>query len=371
VTLAHPLAGPLASPLAGEGVSFPPELAGWAAKVADVQSGASDALVLCIGDSTTAGLGSNGHAYENGYANSWPVQLAALLRSAGLNARADSFMGARYNVTPAEDAEYDPRLTFGGAWGFGATSTLGGPAMYNAEGAGTLAFAPGVNTSALDVYYLSLNGLGSATVNVNGGSTLATVDMNQASAVRKQTVTATLGSNTWNIVRAAGSAYMLGAVARNAAVKQVSVVNAGWSSATTDNWNYTDTPQNVWNPLPAIQAVAPDLSIIGLGINDWLNTVDVEDYATRLGNVIDAAQASGDVLLWTEVPSNTILLATMQEYVDAAKAVAADKGVLVVDTFAQFGSFSAANGLGWMFDDAHPTGTGYGVIAQALADRLI
>jgi hypothetical protein len=52
----------------------------------------------------------------------------------------------------------------------------------------------------------------------------------------------------------------------NSAVSEASMVNAGWDGATVANWNTsTSSP---WDPLPAIETVAPTLCVITIYGND-------------------------------------------------------------------------------------------------------
>ena len=72
----------------------PGNLKKWRNALTRVRTGAGNARVLCLGDSTTFGAYSNGGADTGDLTtNSYPALLAGLFNSAGINAHRNSFMG--------------------------------------------------------------------------------------------------------------------------------------------------------------------------------------------------------------------------------------------------------------------------------------
>ncbi len=128
----------------------PQNLARWRKARADVLSGVGDALINCLGDSTTASTGgatlpagsdpSTTGAEPNGY----PAQLANRLNSAGLSARKDSYWGLSNSNgawTLAKFMEFNPRFS-APAWAVDSVE-VAGPRVYAAAGVtGKLSYTP-------------------------------------------------------------------------------------------------------------------------------------------------------------------------------------------------------------------------------------
>ena len=154
----------------------PTTLAHWRAKVAAVRAGTGRGTLVTLGDSTSmgAGAGSGGTTNVNGaYPFSWPSQLSKLL---------NGFVGTNDNAVMGDQGAsvgagvaygtYDTRVTLGAGWGESvAGNGTFGAALFT-MGSGNFAFAPGVSFDTLTVYYATNGGLGSFSVNVDGGSSL-------------------------------------------------------------------------------------------------------------------------------------------------------------------------------------------------------
>ena len=109
-----------------------------------------------------------------------------------------------------------------------------------------------------------------------------------------------------------------------------------------------------------VAAVAPDLVIIELGINDINSSVGSSTYQTNLASLVSQAQATGaDVLMIAPISSGGTI-ASQPPYMAAALDVANAAGVPYFDVNAKWGGFSGANASGFMnSDQIHPTAAGY------------
>jgi lysophospholipase L1-like esterase len=142
---------------------------------------------------------------------------------------------------------------------------------------------------------------------------------------------------------------------------EITVLNAGWSGAkATDVAANTSKP---WGTINAIGTYDPDLVVIDLGINDWVQGTSEADYKNAMQAIITAAKNAGsDVLLVVPVPSDGYpSQASFQTYIHD---LAITNDVPVIDFIGLWGSWSAANTNGWMSDALHPNATGYEQKAQ-------
>jgi hypothetical protein len=351
-------------------------MAKWQAALAKVEAGTARAKVLFMGDSTDAGTGA-GAAGVALRSLSVPTKVAAMLRAAGVPAQVNSFWGSnQLQLT----AGYDPRLVRGTGWftsGVGGYS-LGGPSWQCASpNTGTLAFTVADNTDSADIYSLQSASSGTFTVNVDGGSTLATIDENGATALIKTTVTFTRGtSHTLNIQRSTGGTVYMDAVAMfDSTIPAVEIYNAGWAGGlTADIANTT----NAYSSGNAISVVAPDLTFINCLINSWTASggVPQESIAVAMANiqiVITKALVSGSVVLVGPIPSSTSknTVANQQAYVAALYDLAITNGVAFIDRTRSFIDFATADARGLMADTVHGNSPGYSLCARQQAELML
>jgi hypothetical protein len=286
----------------------------WKTCRANVIANTGNCLVLFIGESTTSGQGTLYSANSNdNRSTAFPSEVSAILTAEyGINSSATSVAGDQNVGNAAAYAAYDTRTVFTNWFAAdGGIITIGHEGLGSGTGGGTLTFNPADtttfpsnvhNTNALEFWGAALLTAGSIAVNVNGGSTLGTINENVSSVYLHQVITTGAGAaaNTWNFVCTPSSlGCHLGVIrAYNSAVSEASMVNAGWDGATVANWNTsTSSP---WDPLPAIETVAPTLCVITIYGNDAIAGTAVATYKASLQNIITACLASGDVLLDTD-----------------------------------------------------------------------
>jgi lysophospholipase L1-like esterase len=341
----------------------------FAAALAARAAGTRNAKLALVGDSTVRG---NGSATTTGQAlNGWGPQLSDLLTNGGLPSGWSNIFGAG-NVTLSS---YDARIVNG--WGLSAAETFGGKRFTGATG--TVSFTPQkldgslIPFDTIDFWIIKNTGLGTFDVNVDGGATIQTIsNANATPLFTKVTVTVPGGltTHTINCVRSTLTVFINGIDCYTAATKQVSIWNGGRSG-----WMASDfiaDQSSVDRALPALGTLAPDLTIISTGINEWESGQDTGTMVSAISTIADTAAVSGDVVLATPVPSSTAVaaVATQDTYVAAIRALAASRRYRLIDNYALFGSYATANANGWMTDTKHPNGTGYAQMA-ANAKRVL
>ena len=267
--------------------------------LASVQSGtAGDRTIGMIGDSTTwgypapAGIGSS-------------LSLAKILNASGI----PTALGMSVAQNPSEVAATDARWSAGTGWtqnhslgsfGFAALNAL----WIGASGAAanSLTFTPssGYAYDTFDVWYLQTSGAGHFSISVDGGTPVS-VNANGVSAVKKLTVTSTLGTSHVLGVGSVTTAtvYIIGVEPSDSTAATLRIGNLGVAGATTGGWA-TNSPAT--SSIGCIEAYAADAWIINLGINDAGAGVSVATYLSNLSIIVGACQTSGDVIVCSDLP---------------------------------------------------------------------
>ena len=213
---------------------------------------------------------------------------------------------------------------------------------------------------------------------MDGGTALATVNSNATAAVTKTVVTFARGANrTLNLTASGGAQHVIGAWMFDGTNREIAVFNgsrSGWKASDATGAAGGGGPEN--SPLQVVDQLQPDLTIICLTINDWANAVSVSSWQTSMQTLITKAKATGDVILMSGVPSNitTTTQANQQAFVTALKSLAASNGVPMLDIWTRWygagAGWSSNKALGWMYDDLHPSATGYADIANEVFAML-
>lgn len=333
----------------------------WVRKRTLNQLGQSPVRILCVGDSTTAGVYSDSYTTaigttNQGGPNSYPAQLAKRLTAAGIPAD-HSF------VLPGQAGNADARWPTG-TWGYASLGAGGNGAVTSATVGQATTITPGIVADRYIVYYFGDPGTGTITAQATGGTA---VTINTAQATGKVYASAVVSAatastaNTLTLTNAAGTVFAYGVEAYDSAnPNKVRVMGAGVGGSRATAWENGGAP----GALNFIKAIAPDLTIISLGVNDGAVPNSTAVVTAAIDAVAAAAAVSGDVLLMSAVPHGNP--SVLDDYNAAYKA----SGRAYVDLQTRWGH----NGQTLQFlttDNTHPNAIGYGDMATAVAQHLL
>ncbi|TPL98327.1 SGNH/GDSL hydrolase family protein [Mesorhizobium sp. B2-3-10] len=326
-----------------------------ASAVAASKAGLGRAKILCVGDSTTAGSG--GQVVSNSY----PDKLKNLLASDG------AYQNNRFSDANLA-LSFDTRISYGAGWATNGTKCLGGSTYRNSTTSNPIVFTPLTAFDSVDIYLYA-----ASSVNVTiGGGTTVTVSGGGGGAIYKKTVTvaqAGLPAGIYPVsIVAVGDAVYAGADCYVASTG-IDVLNVGASGYTS-----TDLATTLYSVASVLPTIAPHLTIINVGINDYNNASPVSEatYKANVQALIDAAQNAGsDVQL--VIPnrigsSNAANEVAFQQYIRDLVTLNGLQPAL--DVGSVLGTYAAANAAGYMNDTLHPSSAGYTLIAQMFYNAL-
>lgn len=344
-----------------------------------VLAGTGNAVMAFAGDSTTAGLSSQGTEKFSQAPSS--VAAAILARSLCNTNLGSSFGdGTRASGTNARFTQFDSRFVLGGAWNTpGGFSTAGGSSFLNASDTATLAFTPVDPFDTIDIYSIVNTGYGTWTVNVDGGAALATVnDNNSPRVIKKTSVSCAAGTHTINIQRngTGGAVVIIGIATRLSSKKCLEFWNLGSGSTRADQW--ASSAAGTIDMLPVLAGYAADLYWINVGINDWRTGLYTAAYDANLTTIVTACRAAGgDVILEKPVPSAATATAfttaeNIAQFYAAIDRVAEALGVPVFSRQARLTTYDEAFAAGFMMADLlHPNPEGYAALGRDQASALL
>jgi lysophospholipase L1-like esterase len=323
--------------------------------------------ILCIGDSTTVGTAGNHNL-------AWPECMARYL-SAYFTTSIDCFFGpSKGGLGKTAFLSQDTRFALGSAWHFdwGVGFSYGGNAALWPAGSAVsnFSFTPSAQFDRIDIYNPTGPGWGAATVNVDGGSALGTLDFNSAYSLNKQTINCTLGTHTINVVPSnTGHCAVTGAMAWKSTASAMYVINGGASG-----WKIADLSDNTypWNGIQAFSVLLPDLTIINMDINDSITATDLSTYAASYAALVNAAIAAGsDVILVSSQPNNGAASATIDNYRQVARNLSTSLGIPHIDLSKLWASYSAYSTAGFAHDENHPNDLAHDYIARTIGRFII
>lgn len=346
---------------AGPGVGrtgyTPAQLPAWQRALARVRDNTADARMLWLGDSQTAGIGCTNYA-TNPSLGAPPTRSAGVLQSLGVPA----------SIGLCCPANGSTLWTLGSGWA-AQTFGFGLLACFNSNASAfTLTFAdPRTTADTFDIYCMTGAGLGTVSAVATGGSTGTLNTGIGGTGISKFTVTAAAAGtgNSVVITPTLNPCYIVGVEPRLSTTRKVLVGNAGIGTCSTGQ--HVALPVT-WGSIPAIQAYAPDLTIIQLGVNDRLQGINIPTYQSNLRLLITAAQVSGDVLLTSSMPSGTAV-ANVNEA--GYNNVLAGFGLPYFDYYSRCGSYASYTARGMSFDGLHPGELGYWDWAASLVAPLV
>lgn len=343
--------------------------------ISDARTGASAGKIAFIGDSTTAGHGSGSAPFAGDRRKSWPFRVAASLGVRGMLASTANLFGCTNIPDIPGMGSFDPRVSFGSGWSIHTQQTAGGNLFIGLLGTtAPLAFDFGSQVwDTVDIYYYRNTGLGSFTVDRAGtapvsGSPLST---SGAQALGKATLTwAAAASGVLNLSNVTVSGvYVMGAAVRNSQAPAVEIYNLGIGASDSNTWASTSSP---YGPKRTLAGIAPDVTFICHGVNDWARATPIATYSANIQAEITARKAGGgDVILVSSMnsdPATGVSEATQQTYETALIALAQSNDIPLIKFPSFMGNFATANGRGYMSDARHGSIRGYDALGR-MVDR--
>lgn len=363
-----------------------PTLKNFRGAVAGVLNKTARCRIALAGDSETvgAGAGSGGGTNSNGaWPKAWPAAFARDLNNK-IPVTDNSWFGDQSITSQTPYNLFDTRASaLSGGWNFNASvPTLGGISLKFTVGTAgdTWSLTPTVTIDTAEIYYqqATSTGHGTVTVNVDGGSTLATLDGHGSNVIGHATVTFTRGTHTINFVAVGdGDFTLMGIVAYDSTTPACDILRVSRVGATVANYN---DPGTVWGANPFLAALAPNLVIFPLTVNDSKSGISaLPTYSSTFQTVITATKAiltgsnaNTGVIVGTGAPIRTTLVdySTQQAYWAAAQKLAQTNGLLYLNLAARWVDWDAINPYLPMNDTTHPGPLGYVDWGGAAADMI-
>lgn len=352
------------------------QLKKWRVALAKVQTKAANAKIAIIGDSCDTGYNTaTANSWTGGKAFSTSDLLARVLNGMGIPVGIGSSFGSAFATNFATFLLYDPRWTATNMGIHGlATATCGGQPLAPAgAGAWTFNFTPTDTTGAAlsydtaELYYMQNTTYSSFSMSLDGVGAVSTLSSGTG-ALAKLTITGTLAAHVVNLsgtATALNDGHVLGVNCYNSAVKQVFIQNWSFSGATAAGATAASWSNNTqyYSCINGITFMAPDLSIIKLGLNDITAAYSVATFTAGLQTLITACLATGSVIL---VVPNVSTTSDVAPYISSIYQLAATNNVPIVDIYNRWTSYAQAQADGFMNSDPiHPNKTGYQDVVNA------
>jgi len=342
----------------------------WRKALAQVRAGTGFAKLACYGDSTTrgTGAGTGGSLNVDGQANGYPRRLADMLNSYFIPARHSAVWGGGWGSGGS-----DARLSMGAGWaisGANGFNALGGATLSNNSTTNVLSFTPTGQFDTCVVWYGRQTSKGTFNLDIDGGSATSVATAG-VTATLSQTKTASLGTHTVNITPTTiGQGIdIVGIDCYNSAAPDVRVWNCGRSGAIASDLALAG---NAIQSLTVLQTVAPDLTVLNIGINDMVAATSQSSYQASINAIITGARVTGDIVLMVPTPidpgnaTQDLQNQFRAWLLDLAKSNSAP----LIDMSARWINYSAANTDGLMGNGNHPSALGYADEAAAIANLI-
>lgn len=306
--------------------------------------------VLLLGDSNTVGRNALGVNLDNRRLSS-PDTLARIL-PAYYGATRGNVMGWMIGSN-GTDPTYDPRFSPGSGWASNGVVSIGGGSWKNSTTTNPLEFTPDDEWDTADIW-VAIEAAATLQAGVIGSLTSYTPTTGQI--VKLTYAAPTLAQQMLEIARVSGTVQVIGWDCYKAG-EGMSIINAGRSGSRSDEIGDSTT---WYSPLPAAAAIAPDLAVIQIGLNDIAQGIDPSVYQANLETLVAGMLSAGsDVVLVVPMHPSEPRTYPWSDYVAAMYAVAAAHDLPVIDISNRLGTYTESNAAGWQADTLHPNATGY------------
>lgn len=331
------------------------------------RSNISNTIFAHVGDSTTRGTNVGLGDMQASW--SYPSQLANLMRCRSFHAGSDNIFGGGSLIDSAFRSDRRVRATGDMRLAPGLTPTSLGGSLFTASNTGSLDFGFADDFDTIDLYYVSNVGLGSFGLKADKDFGVEYLSCSDAAGLRKKSFRLSSRSRNVSIYWRSGLVYFCGINVYNSDVKQICCLNLGWPGATSAQISRRTAPFNYAN---ALSVVAPHLTFLSCGINDWTAGTPLPQYRAALQAVIDTTKMLGNVIVYSPLPSAEIRvpLATQEQYVGALSSLADVNSLPFVDIWSIFNRLNIAKSKLLYSDLRHGSVAGYAVIASLLASAI-
>ena len=319
--------------------------------------------LLIIGDSTTYGRGaSTAHSagVVNAHAGSPARILASALSANGIKADSHSVVGMGNNSGEATTAEYfdataDIDITLNG-WDNLEYDSIGGDLFRNGTSNETLIFTfDNVDRAAIG---LPIRTYGDIRYRIDSGSWITVSETGTDDLLRIEIDFGSLGSHTIEFERLTSTVYVSYVEAWDSS-SDVVIIPWGARGYNAAQLNDTTRP---WSYKSALSYVPFDAVIINIGINDVKSSASTTEtsYTNDLEAYIQAVQAeNSEADIFLQIPND---IDGGLDYVPSVLAtLSGTYGCTILDSrlAPDMSDFATADAAGKMFDDLHPSATGY------------
>lgn len=324
---------------------------------AGILQGSIFAYAAMLGDSNTMGWASL-PSYSHRRRNSYPAVMAKLLRE--YNATHENGFG-RALVEATNYGYYDPRAVIGAGWTPTGPTSLGGEMWVTTGDGSSYSFTPDIPWDVVDVWF-ACDAAAEVSVGVDGQMVAHSI---AGGAIQKVTFTAAQIANQTLRIVGTTVARMIGWNCRNSALPGLSVLNMGRAGWRSDN--YANATQ-WYSPANALAAIAPAVSYVMLGLNDFNQNRSPVGFATSMATLADKIEAAGSdaVLMVPMTPGTPAAERTYpwRQYREAIYDLASDRALPLIDVGLRLGDYATAFAQGFITDELHPNIYGYPEISH-------
>ncbi len=319
-------------------------------------TGGTQAHIACYGDSLTQGY----YATEPYYANGWVGRLATLL-----NTRTGVTAGSGWFRVSEEPEVVDARISRSGTWTDSSGAGIFNQFSWAASG-GTFTFGP-ITCDGFRMLNIKSSFGGAWTAQID--SEAVQNNTSNAGSTSNEIITlnaASRGSHTLTLTSSGAGMFVIAVEAvLNGTSGGVKVSRIGRSGETATTLNASGSAQN---SRPLALALAPNLAIVGMGLNDS-NATTAAAFETQLTNFVQGLKSGGASVILVAEPNPAVGwssgLYVSGGFAQKVRDVAAAESTGLIDFPTLWGGGYAEN-PSWYSDQVHPNNTGHEQMANTI-----